>query len=66
MNHVIKYMTDGAFFKLEHKIKMTLESDYVIHDAIKKIAKVLVNKHQFQALRKKEVESLSTEHNIGP
>jgi hypothetical protein len=32
---------------LEHKIKALLETNHVIHDAIKKTAKVLVRKSQF-------------------
>jgi hypothetical protein len=50
---VVNHITDGSFFKLEHKIKALLETDHVIHDAIKKMAKVLVNKQQFYEDRKK-------------
>jgi hypothetical protein len=50
---VLNYITDGAFLKLEHKIKQLLETDHVIHDAIKKKAKILVKKQQFYDNRKK-------------
>jgi hypothetical protein len=49
----VNHITDGSFFKLEHKIKALLETDHVIHDAIKKTAKVKVNKQQFHEDRKK-------------
>jgi hypothetical protein len=50
---LLNYITDGAFFKLEHKVKQLLETDHVIHDAIKKKAKILVNKQKFYDDRKK-------------
>jgi hypothetical protein len=50
---VVNYITDGSLFKLEHKIKALLETDHLIHDAIKKTAKVLVNKQQVYEDRKK-------------
>jgi hypothetical protein len=50
---VVNHITDGSFFKLEHKIKALLETNHVIHDAIKKTAKVLVNKQNFYEDRKK-------------
>jgi ribosomal protein S17E len=49
----VNHITDGSFFKLEHKIKALLETDHVIHDAIKKTAKVLVSKQQFHEDREK-------------
>jgi hypothetical protein len=48
----LKHITDGSFIKLEPKIKALLETDHVIHDAIKKLTKVLVNKNQFYKNRK--------------
>jgi hypothetical protein len=50
---VVNHITDGSSFKSEHKIKALLETNHMIHDAIKKTAKVLVSKQQFYEDRKK-------------
>jgi succinate dehydrogenase flavin-adding protein (antitoxin of CptAB toxin-antitoxin module) len=46
MDHIIDRFADREFFNLEHSIKGLLETDHVIHNAINKTTKVLVNKHQ--------------------
>jgi hypothetical protein len=37
-NIVMNHITDGSFFKFEHKIKALLQTDHEIHETIKKTA----------------------------
>jgi hypothetical protein len=49
---LIKYMSDGAFFKLEQQIKHSLSVEHVIHEPKTKTARILVPKKEFSAQRK--------------
>lgn len=44
---VIKYMTEGAFFKYEERIQDTLKVEHIIYDPFSKKARVLVPKSDF-------------------
>jgi hypothetical protein len=48
---LIKYMSDGSFFKLENSIKLALSADHIVHNPITKTARVLVPKKHFHERR---------------
>ena len=50
---VVNYVSEGAFFKLEEKIKASLSADHVIYDPNKCTLKILVPKSSFSLLRNK-------------
>ena len=48
---LIKYMTDGSFFKLKNPIKLALSAEHIVHNPISKTARVLVPKKHFHDRR---------------
>ena len=48
---VVNYVSEGAFFKLEEKIKASLKTDHVIYDPTTCTMKILVPKNSFSTLR---------------
>ena len=57
---LMKYMSEGAFFKLEQRIKITLATEHVIYDPIRKTVRILVSKHQFHEQRNLLKSNLAT------
>lgn len=57
---LLKYMSEGAFFKLEQRIKITLATEHVIYDPIRKTVRILVSKHQFHEQRNLLKSNLAT------
>jgi hypothetical protein len=57
---LIKYISDGAFFKLEQPIKHTLSVEHIIHDPKTKTARILVTKKDFSNHRKLLKEKMAT------
>ena len=53
-------MSEGAFFKLEQRIKITLATEHVIYDPIRKTVQILVSKHQFHEQRNLLKSNLAT------
>jgi hypothetical protein len=48
---LMKYMSEGAFFKLEQRIKHTLTTEHMIYDPMRKTLRILVSKKQFHERR---------------
>ena len=48
---LIKYMSDGSFFKLKNSIKNTLSVEHIVHNPITKTASILVPKNNFHERR---------------
>ena len=48
---LIQYMTEGAFFKLEEKIKFSLNCEHVMYDPKHKKGQVIVEKTNFHEIR---------------
>jgi hypothetical protein len=48
---LINYVSEGSFFKLEHKVKQALLIDHIIYDPVNKTMKVLVARKLFDQSR---------------
>ena len=55
---MINYVSEGCFFKLEDKVKQTLNTDHIIYDPIQKTMKILIAKKLFDQTREKARHNL--------